>query len=44
MSHRVAGKIAPVIVVTFAKGITLGCMLRLDWHDFAEQRSSRVKC
>jgi hypothetical protein len=44
MSLRVAGKIAPAIVVTFAKGMTLGCMFRLDWHDFAEQRGSRVKC
>jgi hypothetical protein len=44
MSLRVAGNIAPAIVVTFAKGMTLGCMFRLDWHDFAEQRGSRVKC
>ena len=44
MSLRVAGKIAPAIVVTFAKGVTLGCMLRLVWHDFAKQRGSRMKC
>ena len=44
MSLRVAGKIAPAIVVTFAKGMTLGCMFRLVWHDFAEQRGSRMKC
>ena len=43
MSLRVAGKIAPVIVVTFAKGKTIGCMLRLVWHDFAKQRRSRMK-
>ena len=44
MSLRVAGKIAPAIVVTFAKGMTLGCMFRLVWHDFAKQRGSRMKC
>jgi hypothetical protein len=44
MSRRVAGKIAPAIVVTFAKGMTLGCMFRLVWHDFAKQRGSRMKC
>jgi hypothetical protein len=44
MSLRVAGKIAPASVVTFAKGVTLGCMLRLVWHDFAKQRGSRMKC
>jgi len=44
MSLRVAGKIAPAIVVTFAKGMTLGCMFRLVWHDFALQRGSRMKC
>ena len=44
MSLRVAGKIAPALVVTFAKGMTLGCMFRLGWHDFALQRGSRMKC
>jgi hypothetical protein len=44
MSLRVAGKIAPALVVTFAKGMTLGCMFRLGWHDFAKQRGSRMKC
>ena len=44
MSLRVAGKIAPAIVVTFAKGVTLGRMFRLGRHNFAEQRGSRVKC
>jgi|JI61114BRNA_FD_contig_91_426000_length_877_multi_2_in_0_out_0_2 hypothetical protein len=43
MSLRVAGKIAPDFVVTFAKGMTLDCMFRLVWHDFAKQRGSRMK-
>jgi hypothetical protein len=42
--EKVAGKIAPALVVTFAKGMTLGCMFRLGWHDFAKQRGSRMKC
>jgi len=42
--EKVAGKIAPALVVTFAKEMTLGCMFRLGWHDFAKQRGSRMKC
>jgi len=42
-SLRAALKIAPYGVAPLAKGMTLGCGLRLVWRNFEQQRGSRLK-
>ncbi|QKE65699.1 DUF3429 domain-containing protein [Aquipseudomonas campi] len=41
-SLRVARKIAPCVVAGLAKGMTIACVPRLAWRDFAQQRGSRT--
>jgi len=42
-SLRAALKISPYGVAPLAKGVTLGCALRLVWRNFEQQRGSRLK-
>jgi len=42
-SLRVAFKISPYVVAAFAKVMHIGCMLRLVWRNFEQQRGSRLK-
>jgi len=42
-SLRAALKVLPYCVAALAKGITLGCTLRLVWRNFQRQRGSRLK-
>ncbi|KXU33942.1 hypothetical protein AXE65_07930 [Ventosimonas gracilis] len=42
-SLRAAPKISPYGVAAFAKVVHIGCMLRLVWRNFEQQRGSRLK-
>jgi len=42
-SLRAAPKISPCVVAAFAKVVRIGCMLRLVWRNFEQQRGSRLK-
>jgi len=42
-SLRAALQISPYGVAAFAKVVHIGCMLRLVWRNFEQQRGSRLK-
>ncbi|KXU38878.1 hypothetical protein AXE65_11510 [Ventosimonas gracilis] len=42
-SLRAAPKISPYVASAFAKVVHIGCMLRLVWRNFEQQRGSRLK-